>query len=160
MAAAAVPPSATFAFEIATRSLVEQLHRVEALDSKAAALLAADLIVTGLILGGARALTDVPGWIIAVSTIGILLSLLAAIRAFANQRYLVAPEPGVVAVLANASEDWIRWRLMGNMLQSVQTNRSKLEQKARWLTWSQIVLVASIAPLAGYSVWSRLWGGG
>jgi hypothetical protein len=42
-----------------------QLHRVEALDSKAAALLAADLIVTGLVVGGDRTLAAVPDWIVA-----------------------------------------------------------------------------------------------
>ena len=159
MASQRVPRSASFAFDTATRSLDEQLHRVEALDSKAAALLAADLIVTGLILGGDRALGAVPSWIVAVSTIGILLLLVAVIRAFANQRYLVAPEPGVAAMLANAPEDWIRWRLMGNMLESIDTNTAKLQQKARWLTSSQIVLTVSIAPLGGYFVWSRLSGG-
>jgi hypothetical protein len=54
------------------------------------------------------------------------VSLIAAVRVFANQRYLVAPEPGVTAMLANAPEDWIRWRLMGNMLESIETNRTKL----------------------------------
>ena len=159
MASQGVPPSASFVFDIATRSLDEQLHRVEALDSKAAALLAADLIVTGLVVGGDRTLAAVPAWIVAVSTTGILMSLIAAVRAFANQRYLVAPEPGVTAMLANAPEDWIRWRLMGNMLRSIETNRAKLQQKARWLTGSQIVLIVSIAPLGGYFVWSRLAGG-
>jgi hypothetical protein len=121
-------------------------------------LLAADLIVTGLILGGGRALDAVPDGIVVASTIGILVSLLAAIRAFANQRYLVAPEPAVTALLANAPEDWIRWRLMGNMLESIDTNRSKLQQKARWLTWSQFILVASISLLGGYFIWNRLSG--
>ncbi len=45
---------------------------------------------------------------LAISAIRILLSLVAAVRSFANQRYLVAPEPGIVATLANAPEDWIR----------------------------------------------------
>lgn len=48
---------------------------------------------------------------------------------------------------------------MGNMLESIDTNRAKLQQKARWLTGSQIVLIVSIAPLGGYFVWSRLTGG-
>jgi hypothetical protein len=43
-------------------------------------LLAADLIVTGLVVGGDRTLASVPGWIVGVSTIGILASLIAALR--------------------------------------------------------------------------------
>lgn len=46
-----VPLGAPFAFEMALRSLDEQLERINALDTKAGVLIAADGVIVGLLAG-------------------------------------------------------------------------------------------------------------
>lgn len=87
------------------------------------------------------------------------MSLAAALVAFSNRNYQIAPAPEAVTALANAPEDWIRWRLIGNMLAAVDINRVKLRQKARWLTFGQLVLLVGLGLLGGYFVYASLAGG-
>ncbi len=159
MAITAVPPSAGFAYDVAIRSLDEQLHRVEALDTKAAGLLAADGLLTGLALGRNGLVAAAPTWLAVTAGIGLLSSLGCALAAFANRDYVLAPEAGTVALLANAPEDWIRWRVIGNVLDAIDTNRRRLRQKARVLTAGQMILLVAFALVGGYFLWTRVTGG-
>lgn len=150
------PPGARFAYETAARALAEQLQRIDALDSKAGVLLAADGIIVSLVLVPASVL---PGWAALLGGIAVLISLFAALGALANRRYAIAPEPSLVARLAASSDDWIMWRLMGTVLQALDTNRVKLQKKARMLTSAQAALLAGLVIYGGYFVYAHLSGG-
>lgn len=114
---------------------------MEALDTKAAGLLAADGLQTGLVLSRNGLVATAPTWLALTAGVGLLSSLGCALAAFANRGYVLAPEAQTVAELANAPEDWIRWRVMGNVLDAVDTNRRQLRQKARVLTAGQLILL-------------------
>lgn len=150
------PPGARFAYETAAHSLAEQLQRIDALDSKAGVLLAADGIIVGLVLVPTPA---VPGAAVVLGGIAVLLSLFAALGTLANRRYVIAPEPSLVARLAGAPDDWIMWRLMGTVLQALDTNRVKIRKKARLLTFAQAALLAGLVIYGGYFVYAHLSGG-
>lgn len=112
----------------------------------------------GLVFG-----TDVgrvPGWTIGLSSLGVLLSIVAAMVALLNRRYLVAPEPALVARTASSSEDLLRWLLLGNVLEAITTNRLRLRRKAAVLTAAQASLLVAIVIFGGYWLVSRLTGGG
>jgi hypothetical protein len=155
-----IPQSTSFAWNVAARALEEQLRRVEALDAKAATLMAADLILAGFIIAGSDRSDHTPPLVLAAAGLGLVLSLSTAVGAFAVRRCEMAPTPSVVADLAEAPEDWIRWRLMGNMLGAIETNRNKLARKTRWLSLSQGILLVAITPFGAYFVWQQFVGVG
>jgi hypothetical protein len=55
-----VPPGASFAFDAGIRTLDEQLHRIDALDTKAGVLLAAAGVLSGFLLADRSSLAQAP----------------------------------------------------------------------------------------------------
>ena len=84
------------------------------------------------------------------------MSLAAAVIAFANRDYEVAPTPDEVTALARASEDWIRWHALGNVLDAVAANGKTLAWKARLLATGQLALLVSLVPLGGYFIYDSI----
>lgn len=158
MTSKGVPQSAEFAFDIARAALAEQLSRIDALDSKAGLLLAADGLIAGLLFGNASFLHRAPVWVTVSAAIGILGTSTCAVSALAFRRYELAPEPGKVAELAQAPVDWLHWRFIANVLEAVDTNRLKLDRKAAWLIWGQALLLAGLMVLGGYFVYALIAG--
>ena len=159
VAARGIPQSAGFAFTTAQQTLGEQLKRVDALDTKAGVLLAADGIIAGIIFSQGSHLAGMPDWIALIAGTAILISLGGALGAFVNRNYEVAPTPETVATLASAPEDWIRWRLIGNVLDALDINRAKLSQKTRFLTVGQIALLVGLSLVGGYFLYATFSGG-
>jgi hypothetical protein len=155
-----VPQSAAFAYETAQHALDQQSRRIDSIDAKAGILLAADGILAGLIFGRETFVSRAPVAVASVAGGGILLSLACALRALATRDYSLAPEPRSLARLSAAPPDWIRWRLMGNMLDAVDESRRRLRQKARWLTVGQGLLLVMLAPVGGYFLYALFRGTG
>ena len=91
-----------------------------------------------------------------IVSVTILLSLVCTLVSFADREYLARPRAETVAHLAAAPEDWIKWRLMGNVLRAVETNRARLRSKARWLTLGQAALLVTLFSLGSYSIYELL----
>jgi len=158
MAGGGTPQGATFAFDVALRSLEEQLARIDALDSKAGILLATDGIIASLVMGRGTILSVAPTGIVLAIAAPVLLSLIAALVALLTQNYAIAPEPRHVAALVDAPTDWIRWRFLGNTLEAVDKNREKLRWKAQALTLGQFALLVGLTIFGGYFLVSRFIG--
>jgi hypothetical protein len=126
-----VPRSASFAFDVAVRALAEQLARIDSLDSKAGILLAADGVLAGLIFAREGIVAQAPTWLALVLGAAVLCSLGCTLVAFANREYVLSPKPELIAELAAAPDDWVKWRVMGNVLRAVDTNRSRLKSRSR-----------------------------
>ena len=145
-----VPQSASFAFDVAVRATAEQLARIDSLDSKAGILLAADGVLAGLIFAREGIAARAPIFLGLLAGVAVLLSLVCTLISFSNRKYVATPRPEVVAHLAASPEDRIKWRLISD-LRAVDTNGSKLEQKARWLTSGQAALLVTLVALGAYS---------
>ena len=78
----AVPEGSGFAFEMSLRALDEQLRRIEALDSKAGILIAADGILAGLLLSGRGPLLQAPKPVLFAAVAAVISSLSFALLAF------------------------------------------------------------------------------
>lgn len=152
------PAGATFAYETAISALDEQLRRVDGLDSKAGILLAADGVILGLLLRSDE--RAAPTWVVLAVGVLILTSLIASILALLNRRYHVAPAADVASHFAAEHDDWIRWHLLGNVLEALRTNRASIQTKARFLTAGQASLLVTLMVAGGYLLWSRFTGGG
>lgn len=158
MATRGVPQGGSFAYGNAVRSLDEQLRLLDALDSKAGILIAANGLLAGLIFGRGSFLTRAPSWLSLTTGVLVLASLLFALFAFLSRLYETAPAPEAVARFAQRPEDWLQWRFITNVLDAIEVNRKKLALKGRLLSLGQASLIAAIAPLGGYFVWARLTG--
>ena len=151
-----VPQSASFAFDVAVRASAEQLARIDSLDSKAGILLAADGVLAGLIFAREGIAARAPIFLGLLAGVAVFLSLVCTLVSFSNRNYVATPRPEVVARLATSPEEWIKWRLISNLLRAVDTNGSKLETKARWLTSGQAALLVTLVALGAYFIYELL----
>ena len=145
-----VPRGATFAYDVAASALDEQLRRIEGLDSKAGILIAADGVLTGLLITESSLILDAPRQLSAVVVGLVVVSLLLAMIAFANRRYRIAPHPTGVVRLMAAPEEWLRWRFLGNLEEARIENDEKLRWKTRFLTAALASLFGAVALFGGY----------
>lgn len=159
MAERHLPRGASFAYSVAERNLDEQLARIEALDGKAGILMATDGVLAGLLFARSSLLFEMPRSLAAVTVTLVGASLLLALTAFATRQYRTAPQADPVIRMMSAGEDWLRWRFLGNLQESLDRNNSKLTAKARWLSAALFSLMGAIALLVGYFLFSVLNGG-
>ena len=149
-----VPPGASFAFDIGRASLDEQLRRIDALDTKAGVLIAADGILAGLVLGSptfvGRASRPVAvGWMAT-----LILSLLFGLAAIATRRYEFAPTAEAVIRFIRHDEDWLKWRFLGNLARALEVNGRKLAWKTRALSAALASLIAAVGLSGGYFLYA------
>jgi hypothetical protein len=154
MSIRSVPPGAAFAFEMGIRTLDQQLRRIEALDTKAGILMAANGVLSGLLFGGPLALHG-PRSVAVPAAVALMVSLVTALVSFANRRYDSAPNPQDLVDLVASGEDVLNWRLVGSVLEILEVNGQKLDTKTRFLTVSLLSLIATVVLAGGYSL-SRL----
>jgi hypothetical protein len=152
-----VPAGASLAFEQSVKALAEQLARIEALDGKAGILIAAGGVLAGLLFGRGSLLVDAPGWMVGIAAIALTGSLILGLLAFWTRRYDVAPRPEALAQLMTASEEWLKWRFIPNVLNALAVNRRKLALKSAFLTWALACLIAAVVLLGGYFIYAVVW---
>jgi len=151
-----VPAGAEFAFEVAIRSLDEQLERIGALDTKAAVLLTADGVIAGLLLGRDSAIHEAPDWLAIAAIAWLMASFILALLSFASRRYQLAPPAVAVARRAQAPGDWLKWRFLANVHRAIDVNNSKLGRKSTLLTAGMGCLLVSLLTLGGYLIYAIL----
>lgn len=158
-AAQSVPLGASFAFEMALRSLDERLGRINALDTKSGVLIAADGVIVGLLAGERSIFARAPAWIGVGVLVTIGASLILSLLAFTTRRYESAPRAEAVIRLMAAEPDWLRWRFLENMQEALINNRGKLRTKTRLLSASLTSLIGGSTLLGGYLIVSLLLDG-
>jgi hypothetical protein len=155
-----VPAGAGFAYRVAVRALDEQLQRIEALDTKAGVLIAADGLVLGLLSGERSSLILSPAWVSFPVLAAVASSLILALFAFATRNYDAAPNPDAAIRLMTAEPAWLEWRFLGNLRNAIIANRSKLKTKARLLSAALVALIAGATVFGGYLLTHTLTTGG
>lgn len=152
-ASKSVPPGSSFAFATAVASLQEQHKRIDALDTKAGVTLAAAGVFAGLVFRGDSILFRGPKVVGIAGTAALMASTLGALLAFATRSYRTAPAAHTVASMMSFPEDWLRWRFLGNVLEAIEVNRSKLVYKARLLAFAQAELLVAVGIIGGYFIY-------
>lgn len=155
-----IPVGAGFAYAVAIRTLDEQLRRIEALDTKAGVLIAADGVIIGLLASERSALEQAHRIIGAVVLGAIAMSLITPLLAFATRHYQTAPNPDAVIRLMTADQSWLEWRFLGNLRAAIEVNRQNLRQKARLLATALVLLIAGSTSLSGYLLTDTVTRGG
>ena len=151
-----VPAGASFAYSVALRTLDEQLRNIEALDTKAGVLIAADGLILALLAGQERSLAGVPAAVLVAIIGAVTSSLIAALLSFTTRRYETAPNPVAAIHLMTAEPAWLEWRFLGSMQDAIRANRRKLRTKTRFLSAALTALIAGAMVLGGYSLTSTI----
>lgn len=94
---------------------------------------------------------------VGIAAIALTGSLVLGLLAFWTRRYDVAPRPEALAQLMVASEEWLKWRFIPNVLDALAVNRRKLALKLAFLTWALACLIAAVVLLGGYFIYAVLW---
>jgi len=154
----AVPEGAGFAYDVGIRAIDEQLRRIEAFDTKAGILIAADGVLVGLLAADTSLLPLLPRIPVAIGLSLVLSSLALALVAFGIRRYRIGPSLSASIRLMAASAEWLRWRFLGDLERSVTANDARLRWKSRFLSGAMLSLLTAILLLGGYAVLAVIGG--
>jgi hypothetical protein len=154
MAEERIPAGAAFAFDVSKAALAEQLRRLEALDTKAGILLAADGVLAGLFLGSSSTLRLAPKLVAVAALAALIVSMLLSLLAFGTRRYQLAPHPEALIRFMARGEGWLKWRFLGNLIDALDRNRDNLVMKARLLGGAVLALIASVGLAGGYFLYA------
>jgi hypothetical protein len=152
----AVPAGASFAFATSLRTLDEQLGRIEALDTKAGVLIAADGLILAVIAGAYGPSGRVPVLLVIGIVASVTTSLLTALLSFMTRRHRTAPDPDEAIHLMAAEPEWLEWRFLGNMQAAIHENRGVLRTKTLLLSVVLTALLAGSTLLGGYALASAI----
>jgi hypothetical protein len=116
--------------------LEAQLRQADALDTKAGVLVGLHALAAGLFGSMAGRLSGASRWVAIGAILGLVVSGLLAFGAYRSERYTRSPAPEAMWRFAEWSPEQIRHRFLSTRFQALDWNRSKLERKARMISWS------------------------
>jgi hypothetical protein len=152
MTTSSPPPQGTdFLFETALRSLDDQMRWIDALDTKAGVLMAADAVVAGLVLTRNSLLLEASPWVGVAVAVLLLISLLLALFSFSTRRFELAPNVSALLPAPNSGSTagTMRWTALTDVLGALEVNEPKLGQKADLLFYSAVGLMLAVALFGG-----------
>ncbi len=148
------PPAASFLYEEAARELKEQFDWIDTLDTKAGILLAAGGVIAGLVLTRDSMLLWAPPLITVAIVAALGVSLSFALLAFGTRHYQLAPDvQDLWPAMASATEAELKWESFPDILEAIDINQPKLNQKATFLFWSGASLLIGAGLFAGFFIW-------
>lgn len=147
------PPATDFAFDTAMRGLADQMRWIDALDTKAGVLMAADAVLAGVVLTRGSILLRAPVWLGVAVAVLLLSSLLLALLSFATRRFDLAPDiPVLVSAATVESERSLRWAALPAVQEALAMNEPKIAQKANLLFYSGCTLMLAALFFGGYFI--------
>lgn len=157
MATAQPPPGATFVYDTALSSLKEQQRWIDALDTKAGILIAANGVIASLVLTMDSILARAPTWAAIVISGLIFLSLARALLAFATRRYEIAPDVNDLApMMLYGNDAYLKWNSLPTVLEAIDLNEPKLAQKADLLFYAGLSMLVALTAMTGYFIYSSV----
>ncbi|MDP9222581.1 MAG: hypothetical protein M3P18_01755 [Actinomycetota bacterium] len=145
------PPGVDFLFEAAVRALDDQMRWIDALDTKAGVLLAADGVIAGLVLTRGSMLLGAPAWVGVLVAFLLFISLVLALLSFSTRRFELAPDlSALVPAARTSSGPSLRWAALPDILSALEINEPKIGQKANLLFYSGAGLMVAAGLFGGY----------
>jgi hypothetical protein len=148
-----VPAGTDFVFDAAVRAFDDQMRWVDALDTKAGVLMAADAVLAGLVLMRGSMLLDAPLWVGVAVAVLFFMSFVLGLLSFATRRFGIAPD--ITALAAEASStapSSLRWTALSEILDALEMNEPKIAQKANLLFLGGVGLMLAVGTFGGYFV--------
>lgn len=151
------PRGIAYAHQAASKAYDDQMRWIDALDSKAGILMAADGVIVSLIVTSDSIFLSAPK-LVGIGVAGFLfIALVFALLAFSTRRYEVAPdlEP-LIRQMQHLEDDGLRWIALEGLANAVEVNESKVNAKAEHLFFSAVALLAAVLVLAAYFIYLLL----
>jgi len=117
-----------------------QSRLIDALDTKAAVLLAVDGVLAGLLFDHGADAAPAPRLLLTVMFLSLFSSFVLALASFWVRQYATAPVLGSVVRFMERDREWLKWRSLGNLQQAYQANERKPQRKARPIAWVSLPL--------------------
>ncbi|MGI9194590.1 MAG: hypothetical protein ACR2FO_08820 [Actinomycetota bacterium] len=156
MAFSKPPVGAAFTFDIGVRALEAQSRRVDAIDTKAAVVLAVDGVLAGFFLNRPVASPHPPIWLALLAGTALLVSAITAVLSLWTRKYSTAPQFAAITPMMDNEESYLKWRFLGNIEEAEVANDVKLRRKVRFLTYALSSLLVEIILIGGYLIVSLL----
>lgn len=154
------PPGTDFVFDAAARAFDAQMRWIDALDTKAGAVMGADAVLAGLVLTRGSILLEAPAWVGVLVALLLFASFVVALASFSTRRFGIAPDISALASeVDSAAPSSLRSEALADLLDALEMNEPKIGQKANLLFMSGLGLMLAIASFSGYFV-SQLFTGG
>lgn len=151
------PAGSSFLYQEADRQRREQLSWIDALDTKAGILLAADGVIASLVLTQNSILLRAPTSITLLVTVALGASLVLALLAFATRHYELAPDIDDLLTHDDLPETELKWAAMPSVLRALDVNQPKVDRKALYLSWAGVALLVGASSFTAYYVWFILF---
>jgi hypothetical protein len=146
-------PGGDFAFDTAVRAFTDQMRWIDALDTKAGVLMAADAVLAGLVLTRGSLLLDAPAWVGVLVALLLFVSFVLALLSFSTRRFGIAPDVSALASeAATTAPSSLRWTALSDIVDALEMNEPKVGHKADLLFASGIGLMLAIASFGGYFI--------
>jgi hypothetical protein len=133
---ASVPDGVPFIWDQAERRVEAQIRQADALDTKASVIIGLHALAGGVVGSVATRLSGAAAWIGFASLIGLTITGALAFVAFRTQDYDLGPAPTDLWRFGDWGETEIKYRFLGDRFNAIETNRQKLNRKARRLSRS------------------------
>lgn len=148
------PAGVEYAHDAALKSYDDQMRWIDALDSKAGILMAADGVIMSLLMSRESLLATAPSPVGMATATCLFISLVLALLAFSARRYEVAPDlDPLVAQMQHLDNDALKWTALEGLANAVEVNETKVATKASYLFLAAIALLAAILILAVYFIY-------
>ena len=147
------PPGTDFVFDAAVRAFDDQMRWIDALDTKAGVLMAADAVLAGLVLTRGSTLLEAPPWVGVLVAALLFMSFVLALLSFATRRFGIAPDiPALADEAISSAPPSLRWTALAEILDALEMNEPKIGQKANLLFLGGVGLMLAMASFGGYFI--------
>ena len=121
------PKGIAYAHEAASKSYDDQMQWIDALDTKAGILMAADSVIVSLVMTPDSVLTRAPIPVAVVITFALFWSLVLALLAFSTRRYEIAPDiDRLLQQMQHLDDNSLKWIALEGLANALEVNESKV----------------------------------
>jgi hypothetical protein len=146
----AAPPGGDFIFDAAVRAFSDQMRWIDALDTKAGVVMAADAVLAGLVLTRGSMLLDAPVWVGVSVALLLFVSFVLGLLSFSTRRFGIAPDVSALASeAATAAPSSLRSTALSDILDALEMNEPKIAAKANLLYLAGLSLMLAIGTFGG-----------
>ena len=148
------PKGIEYAHEAASKAYDDQMQWIDALDTKAGILMAADGVIVSLVLTADSVLTRAPILVAVVITIALFISLVMALISFSTRAYETAPDiERLLQQMQHLDDGGLKWIALEGLSNALEVNESKVDRKSGYLFLSAMGLLLAILVFAFFFVY-------
>ncbi len=150
-----IPRGLRFTYEASVKTYDDQMKWIDALDTKAGILIAADGVIATLVLTRGSMLIRGPRLVAGAVAAALFISLVLALLSFATRRFELAPNiDQLVAEMHRQDDDTLRTLALDGVISAIDVNALKVDHKAALLFYACGALLIGVLLLGSYVIYA------